>query len=102
MPHARLSPSAASRWMACPGSARMSGGLGRRSAPADQGTACHYLFHTILRGEALPSAGDAVAVVDEHSGEAYDVEVTEEMLGWAKDPPTQVELYLASVRPPPP
>lgn len=42
--HARLSPSAAHRWMECPGSIRMSEGIpSTSSAFADEGTAAHEL-----------------------------------------------------------
>lgn len=42
--HARLAPSAASRWFACPGSIRMSQGIENRgSVYADEGSAAHEL-----------------------------------------------------------
>lgn len=50
--HARLSPSSAYRWMACPGSIRMSEGIeDRTSSYAAEGTACHELAaHCLERG----------------------------------------------------
>lgn len=50
--HAKLSPSKAHTWMACPGSVRLSEGLpdtaGRAAA---EGTACHALLHDLLIGK---------------------------------------------------
>lgn len=47
--HARLAPSAAHRWSACPGSIRMSVGIeGKRSVWADEGTAAHTLAEWCL------------------------------------------------------
>lgn len=44
MGHATLSPSAAERWMSCPGSVVLSDGIADKSSEfADEGTAAHYL-----------------------------------------------------------
>ena len=49
MGHATLSPSAAERWMNCPGSAVLSEGIADTSSQfADEGTAAHYLAATCL------------------------------------------------------
>lgn len=49
MGHARLSPSAASRWMTCPGSVVLSEGIADTSSEfADEGTAAHYLAAVCL------------------------------------------------------
>jgi hypothetical protein len=52
--HAKRSPSAAYRWVNCPGSIRMSEGIeGRRSSVyADEGTAAHMLAEMCLDGHA--------------------------------------------------
>lgn len=47
--HARLAPSAAHRWMVCPGSIRLSAGIPESSSRyADEGTAAHELAHHCL------------------------------------------------------
>ena len=54
MSHAKLSPSGAERWMACPGSVVLSEGMPERtSAFAEEGTQAHALAETWLRGEML-------------------------------------------------
>jgi len=71
--HARLSPSAAHRWLACPGSVRASG-----SAPdvpsiyAAEGTMLHTLTEIQLKTGAAPTIGS------KHQIEGFDFEVTEE------------------------
>jgi hypothetical protein len=54
--HCELSPSSASRWMACPGSVRMSRGIPRRSSVhADEGTLAHELAERCLRDGSDPA-----------------------------------------------
>ena len=71
MAHAMLSPSSASRWMVCPGSAS----LCRHTAPdagkdksfANEGTFAHEVAAALLTGNELPKSNDfsASAVADE-------------------------------------
>lgn len=57
--HAKLSPSAADRWMACPGSVVLSEGIPQRTSKyADEGTAAHELAEKLLSGEAIPESTD--------------------------------------------
>lgn len=63
--HARLAPSAAHRWMACPGSVRASEGLGSESTFAAEGTAAHELAARCL------STGEDPA---EHLGKVIDTQ----------------------------
>ena len=50
MAHAKLSPSAAKRWMACPGSIRLCAGIPYQSSTyADEGTVAHAVAEAILR-----------------------------------------------------
>lgn len=54
--HAKLSPSAAERWMTCPGSVVLSEGMpSRSSAYADEGTDAHSMAEMILKGKDLPA-----------------------------------------------
>lgn len=51
MAHAKLSPSAAERWMTCPGSIVLSDGMPQRtSAFAEEGTLAHEIAEKILNG----------------------------------------------------
>lgn len=55
--HAKLSPSAAHRWVNCPGSIRMSKGIERKTSDfADEGTAAHEVAAECLRTGKVPSA----------------------------------------------
>jgi hypothetical protein len=81
--HARLAPSSAARWMACPGSIPLSADLpDTSSASADEGTAAHQLAELMLKGEPLPDYVDV-------NGVAW--EVTDEMVG-------AVEVYVNECR----
>lgn len=77
--HARLSPSAAKRWMTCPGSVALSEHFfDQTSEHAAEGTAAH-----IIREKCLRSGGD----VSDFVGERVPVEdwvftVTDEWVGW--------------------
>lgn len=59
--HSRLSPSAASRWVACPGSVSLSEMYpeppGSSSESAAEGTASHWVGEQILRGKPTPAPG---------------------------------------------
>lgn len=62
--HAKLSPSAASRWMSCPGSIRLSeGAVDVPSRFAAEGTAAHQLAETCLRDgtDAIKRLGETIA-----------------------------------------
>jgi len=51
--HAKLSPSAAERWMTCPGSVPLSIGMpDKTSAYAEEGTQAHELAERMLKHEA--------------------------------------------------
>lgn len=53
--HAKLSPSAADRWMVCPGSQVLCEGLEERTSPyAEEGTLAHSVAEKWLRHEPLP------------------------------------------------
>jgi hypothetical protein len=55
--HALLSPSAAEKWMGCPGSLLMEKGeVDKGSAHADEGTAAHFLASECLAYQAYPAA----------------------------------------------
>jgi hypothetical protein len=86
--HARLSPSAASRWMACPGSIAMSQGIPDTSSPyADEGTAAHTLADHCLQNSKQPedfvgwfvNLGESKPLSKKSLGER-SWEITEEMV----------------------
>lgn len=59
--HAKLSPSAADRWMTCPGSVVLSEGMPDRSSRfADEGTAAHAVAEALLMGKASKADIDVV------------------------------------------
>ena len=72
--HARLSPSSAARWMACPGSVKLSENAPPKdsSVSADEGTAAHTLLERCILEATEPS---------HFLGESFNgFEVTEEMI----------------------
>lgn len=86
--HAVLSPSSASRWMACPGSVARCDGLPDKSSEfADEGTAAHE-----LASRCLTSGTDAAA----HIGEV--IQGGERSFTVDLDMATSVQLYVQYVR----
>ena len=86
--HAVLGASSASRWLACPGSVRLSEGVPRISSKyADEGTAAHELAERCLKSD--DNARDRLGTVIAVNGETYTV--TEEMAD-------AVQVYLDVVR----
>lgn len=59
MGHSRLSPSASSRWVFCPGSITMEARFPEttRSEAAEEGTASHFVGSESLSGRAIPAGG---------------------------------------------
>lgn len=56
--HAKLSPSAAKRWMTCPGSLVLSSGIPSRSSEfAEEGTRAHSLAEMLLHGATCTKGG---------------------------------------------
>jgi len=54
MSHAKLSPSAAERWMTCPGSVVLSQGMPNKSSVfAEEGRQAHEIAEALLRGELV-------------------------------------------------
>lgn len=74
--HAKLSPSSADRWTACPGSVALSEGLPEGSSYSrGEGTAAHLLMATCLRRGTLPKGYKGLTiVVDSADGDAYIVD----------------------------
>lgn len=88
--HARLSPSSAHRWMACPASVLLESGMPDTSSEfADEGTAAHELASMCLSSGNDTSAylGRVITVKD--SKRAY--EVTADMAGF-------VQVYVDNIR----
>ena len=84
MAHARLSPSAASRWMSCAGSAALCDDEGDDESDfAAEGTAAHELAETILLG------ADGESLVGKRA--SNDVK-------WTKDMLKHVMTYVTTVR----
>lgn len=64
MSHAKLSPSAAERWMTCPGSVVLSEGMPDKSSPfAEEGTCAHELAEKILMGSMTIGDSEMMAHV---------------------------------------
>lgn len=84
--HARLSPSAASRWLACPGSVDRSAGYPNTSGPdAERGTCAHAL----LERDTLTGEPPCLAIGDVVEG----VKVDRHIAGWAEQAAQWVRAY---------
>lgn len=83
--HADLAPSAAHRWMRCPGSVPMSKGIGDRgSSYAAEGTWAHKLAEVRLEGrESLTE--DEIADLVGLTGETYDTAAMADHVGYYVD-----------------
>jgi len=85
--HSKIGPSAAKRWMNCPGSVKLSEGLASESSfYAAEGTVAHMLAEEDLLKEQY--AGTRIGQVHEIDG--HVVEVTDEMVA-------AVDVYLSAV-----
>jgi hypothetical protein len=96
MPHARLSPSSANRWMNCPGSVHMTVGRPNTAGPAAMmGTAAHKVIEVMLKkGEidALAYKGYSILVYQQPNEKAPSEKETmlfapgQEIGSWAFNP----------------
>lgn len=78
MDHAKLSPSASSRWMSCPGSIRLTANMPNTSSPAaERGTMLHELAEEVLKNKdfELPSELDEEgrSIIDDYVNYVLDV-----------------------------
>ena len=96
--HAKLSPSAAHRWIECPGSIRMSEGIPNTSSSfADEGTAAHTLAEKCLARGDDPFIYEGM-VVDLDTGE-FSVSATDRCQLVTEDMIDAVRVYLNHVGP---
>lgn len=87
MAHAKLSPSGAHRWMACPGSVVLEAAFPDQSSSyAREGTAAHELAALVLEREKVNAQYYANQIVefDDH-GEMVDWRVTQDMADYVDD-----------------
>lgn len=79
MSHAKLSPSAAERWMTCPGSVVLSEGMPNKSSKfADEGTMAHALGEMVLTNREARCEVGVEFHYEDHGEEKLEV-VTQEM-----------------------
>lgn len=83
--HAKLSPSAAKRWLHCPGSVHLEV-MDSGSEASDEGTACHTVLELCLN-----NGNDPKRYIGQKIGE---VEFTSDMAGWVRDAKVWVDDYL--------
>ncbi len=87
-------PSAAHRWMTCPGSVSLvEAAPERRTGFAAQGTACHELLANLLRVKAPPEQFLGMDLLTEDG--ALEP-VTEDMVAWIRQAALYVELAVAA------
>ncbi|NBN62085.1 DUF2800 domain-containing protein [Pannonibacter tanglangensis] len=81
--HARLSPSGAATWMACPGSISMARGLPDTSSDSsERGTAAHELLELLLTGKPVPAS---LKMSNGVTLSLDDVVAVESALDWLSD-----------------
>jgi len=91
--HAKLSPSSAHRWMACPGSVVLEDGIPeKRSVYADEGTCAHFLAEQSLRFEvpAAKSIGQRICIWVEEDTE-------EDVTCWEADVPEDADVVYHTI-----
>jgi len=84
--HAKLSPSAAERWMNCPGSIALSAKAprGKTSIHAAEGTVAHTVSEQLASGAlSLPQVIERIGEVVMQDG--YEITITEEMVEGAEE-----------------
>lgn len=104
MAHAKLSPSAAKRWMACPGSIRLCAGVPYQSSTyADEGSVAHAVAEAVLRETSGAAAayvgryglvgknGVKIVTADKAKGFSQAHRITQEMAD-------AVQIYIDHVR----
>lgn len=99
--HSKLAPSAAHRWMACPGSLVLEGPLTEGGAPepmspfAAEGTAAHELAAMCLteKKDAQAYHGRVIEVKDEETGDTFKFTVDDEMIYYVQEYVDRIHEY---------